>query len=1491
MYSVSIKSSKLARHQGDVDSAQQSKATVAAKTIPRLSAKYVNADCLKSRSSLEKKNGGGVEEKKGSDKERDDDSYGSDDDFVKETPAAAPLSDRLESALDVFRISRSSVSKSKEGKPAIKSSAVKSGSDTEPSKPLAVQPSIGSAFRPVKQTTTISKTKKPVSLEKDKQQQSARERQMAYDEQVRRRNWRPPAVNPSPKLSAPEVETVTTTDIPKELFFAKDFGFPEELELDLPPRRMRVTSEDPLPLHQETAPRPQQQQQQQQQQFQQPSRAPLTVNYVPARRVSRPAQQQLAPPKLLDRPFDKSQEKRQSLSRKPSSSINSHDNNRSSKTALKPKTSKKRSTSTTTSAGLKTKKSNKTTKAASKKPVPSTSNAPATARDRYRNQANYEMDEPGYGLEYKDDLLEGYFDDENTEEDEETEDEDASAGEIVESDQEDPLTLQQQQEQPTNKKKIVARDELVEIPEIRLSISERLHSYLHNSSRDSSMLSSHNNLALTASLDDTNTNKALRNYTMNPLAKLALEQSLVYGTASQDLQSDANEPVTAPVSAPTTRAKAPIVARKQEPEPEPEPVFAQEKASFEDQNIDERALLDRLRPLHQHAHYSPYESDEESTGSLFREDHVRGDPTYGVVQTVLKKQQQAAIAAQEMQKKQQRQLQLEEQRRQQQQQKAQDPSRYHKSRRSRSELSAAEVEGEDAYSYCIEADSKEMEEERDTQRIDIEALKEQIKREIAEERAETKRLLHETSFDHFPIRPAAPPISSSATQSQPQRLDPKALRLQMMEELQRQDELFQYTLELQDLQAEATQQQFPAPILLQTQQPSRHATRDSEAQLQLQQMQLQLEHGTKAQQLQQQRQQDDELLSTERTIAESEQLLHLYTTLQRQQSTFAQAQVQAQHAATLHNLQTLPLLAQIQQQIDTLQQQPPLPLPQHLQPHLQPHFQPQHPSQQTKVLRETSTLTPASPLRTSRSLHRYPPEETDRHYHEMDTQTSPQKPRSTTASTGARRRPQSHPTYPFYPSTPFEEAVFLRRKHTNDRGSHRPLRSAEDERHGDLDEGPVDMDEDHVDDEWEEGDALLQLQHLEQRQKERMAWLDHVIRLHLSTPAEAVQERRRIEAVHVLELEGLRQEVQAMRQSRTRSDRQSAPSSARSSLQLQPQLQPPHQSTESVRPSRYHEEEREEVDEEAESDVYDDRGSAFLHISSPPQPPLQRQSLPRSLEHATEGPFNEAQLNFNDRTTATTLPRRGGVEEVREAEDEVVFEAEAEDKDTSAEHSHYYSLSPEEEDEVEVEADADEGEDEVEQESVNKVEDEVAEDEEEEEDEEEYEEDYEAITASRSHVFTAPQHLQQQQAHREQPSNKDVSVSHVEEYSDFIVEADDDDHEDEDHGVLEEVQIKEEEESDYEVEDEAVDGGGLQSTQVEGEVEDEVADEIEDEVEEEDEVEDDFEEVESVGFARSRHLQQSAAEDAEDATYAYDDGTFHLIHTPALWTETWRSCR
>eukprot|EP01033_Poteriospumella_lacustris_P017031 gene17031-12190_t len=988
---------------------------------------------------------------------------GSDDDEILQKKSDVPVSDRIkEAALHVLRSSKSLSIKSKDGpiaKPRSEASkatpTVSSASATNKQPATA---SSSSAFQPLKKPskpTPGSSSSGNTHLSSNAASKlSVRERQRAYDEQVRKMNWKPLPVERPPPEPRPDRDAEIMKAAEREIFFPTTFGIPDDHPFPLPPPSLPSRRQDAVaetksssspPLTIDT--------------FQPPPRQsmppkpiePVTgaqVKYVPARRATKPVEL----PALLRVSMDANR-----------------------KSFTKPKA------------------------VAAPKKEPTAKSKTLRAKGKAKKDASKPR----------------------------------------------KATTTATRRRPSDR-----------VPEIRLSLSERLNTYL--GSRDVSMLSGTTPAGVAEDLvgrpTTATTANGLRNsYHINPLARLAIEQSMAFGSDAmqQPQQRDTKRPAaeekppsqsqpprstslsSRPPKAASTAAAAAVASASSKAFTRPAAAAAAAATRSSDEALavqlnlprtstihydatdhdDDIDLLARLRP--RGLHYRPYESDEESTGSLFRDEALR-DPEFGVVQTILRKRQ--ALDAE---------------------QQPQPPRRGRGSGKGKATAGGQKKHrGRDAsprrssYESWDSSPSSSLGGTRTTtaaasaaaasvEAIDVDALKEKIKREILAEQADAQQAADD-AWDEVMEKYAAPRRSggsgsgsgssrhaapatvssaSAAGEHHDRRGDAHRLRLEIMDELRRQDELFQYTLELHELQNELVQQAAHPTVVL----PPAAAPAATPA------TPAPVDPGAAAAAqnwLQEQTALSLQLLSTDQTLAESEQLLQLYRALQEQQARAAAEQWQQQQLATLVNLQTLPVLQDVHQSLELLAQRQEL---QQRQLQLQDRYLSASMSVAAAAppaaAAAVGASAPSSPVRRSWR----PPQQQQ---HEADTQTSPAKPaspqRQPPQSQPPQPQPQPHPTFPFYhyayPSTADEETRFLGGPVGGSVGGGAGAGA-----------GPAET-------------ALLRLQKVEQRQKERLAWLDHVIRMHLSTPGEADAERRQIDELHRVELEQLRSSLRESRE-------------------------------------------------------------------------------------------------------------------------------------------------------------------------------------------------------------------------------------------------------------------------------------------------------------------------------------------------------------------------
>jgi hypothetical protein len=490
-----------------------------------------------------------------------------------------------------------------------------------------------------------------------------------------------------------------------------------------------------------------------------------------------------------------------------------------------------------------------------------------------------------------------------------------------------------------------------------------------------------------------------------------------------------------------------------------------------------------LRLLNQKPRYNDYNSsDDESNDHLFMKEKYR-EPEFGVINTILK--------AKEVTQETNRKKQLEQQKLQ----AAQALKAATKSTSYPSPVSEAKE-----FFAPTAMDGQEP--------IDIASLKEQIKQEIYQDLLgaqakdeEWDRKLEETLEQ---IRKPFPPTMSTPNSSNitsHKTKDGNALRLQMMQELERQEEIFNYALELQDIQ-NSLQQPMQLPLIVQPkvepppQQSSPEISSSSKKLLKKkkkkntvpEQKSDEFNNGLASTALALLAEAQENLSSTEKTIEDSEKLLNLYRTIQEQQSLQMNQQSEQQSVAMMKNLNALPLLNELERQIDQLQME----------------SRPQRLASHTQVpLHISDASTAMSPHRHYDNDHHT--NYNNRFFHETAAQTSPYKV----------------PSSPYHPpsssSSSYPHSAYPRQQDGHSSAWRGPLTENVSKTY--IQALQYDM----------HPEGLSRLEKLEQKQRERMEWLDEIIRLHLSTPNEIANEREKIYDLHRRELQTLRDNLRESR--------------------------------------------------------------------------------------------------------------------------------------------------------------------------------------------------------------------------------------------------------------------------------------------------------------------------------------------------------------------------
>jgi hypothetical protein len=320
---------------------------------------------------------------------------------------------------------------------------------------------------------------------------------------------------------------------------------------------------------------------------------------------------------------------------------------------------------------------------------------------------------------------------------------------------------------------------------------------------------------------------------------------------------------------------------------------------------------------------------------------------------------------------------------------------------------------------------------------------------------------------HSATRPPQPPTGSSSGVA-------LRLKMEMMKELQKQDQIFQYALELQDLEKQAQDFTYEVPKLIankrqQQEQQQQQLFQQQEALLKQQSFSAQ-KKGTQVEE------ESNELFrSAEATMQQSERLLDLYMKLQKerqrqqQETTFENVQSLAN---TLDNIKAINHLEHQINQLPASSSQ-------------RASFQPQQQVPQPILASVPSQTSPFSPARRQPSAEK----------NTMETQTLPGSPEKAKIVI---------PTVPRMKSTEIQTVTPVLPERTG------PMRSI-----------PPSAYYYEIPPSEEDQSTKAKLFFINQKHKERMAWLDQIIENHLSSEEEIDFERRKFESMYHLELQKL----------------------------------------------------------------------------------------------------------------------------------------------------------------------------------------------------------------------------------------------------------------------------------------------------------------------------------------------------------------------------------
>jgi hypothetical protein len=319
---------------------------------------------------------------------------------------------------------------------------------------------------------------------------------------------------------------------------------------------------------------------------------------------------------------------------------------------------------------------------------------------------------------------------------------------------------------------------------------------------------------------------------------------------------------------------------------------------------------------------------------------------------------------------------------------------------------------------------------------------------------------------HSATRPPQPPTGSSSGVA-------LRLKMEMMKELQKQDQIFQYALELQDLEKQAQDFTYEVPKLIankrqQQEQQQQQLFQQQEALLKQQSLSAQ-KKGTQVED------ESNELFrSAEATMQQSERLLDLYMKLQKerqrqqQETTFENVQSLAN---TLDNIKAINHLENQINQLPNQSQRTSFQQPQQLS--------------QPILASVPSQTSPFSPSRRQPSAEKKT----------METQTIPGSPEKAKIVI---------PTVPRLKSTEIQTVTPALPERTG------PMRSI-----------PQSAYYYEIPPSEEDQSTKAKLFFINQKHKERMAWLDQIIENHLSSEEEIDFERRKFESMYHLELQKL----------------------------------------------------------------------------------------------------------------------------------------------------------------------------------------------------------------------------------------------------------------------------------------------------------------------------------------------------------------------------------
>ena len=306
-------------------------------------------------------------------------------------------------------------------------------------------------------------------------------------------------------------------------------------------------------------------------------------------------------------------------------------------------------------------------------------------------------------------------------------------------------------------------------------------------------------------------------------------------------------------------------------------------------------------------------------------------------------------------------------------------------------------------------------------------------------------------------RPSVPSSSSNAALK---------LKMEMMNELAKQDQIFQYALELQDLERQQQEATHELPLLVaakqQFQQSQQQPLRSKERSVSESSHHQPPVHSKKKNPTPLD-ESNDLLRSAEKTMKQSEKLLDLYIKFQKErqkQQTDTKNENVLSLANTLDNIRTI---SHLEKQLNQLPS--PLPTTVPVQKHTAPSPQPSPPRRVLSAVKNTET-------QTSSEMERVVVIPTVPKLKTVEIQTAASLPPVVTVPSKSQVSPAYVLTSADADERQYKSKVF----------------------------------------------------EVNQRHKERMIWLDQMIELHLSTNDEIQFERRKFESLYQMELNALRSE-------------------------------------------------------------------------------------------------------------------------------------------------------------------------------------------------------------------------------------------------------------------------------------------------------------------------------------------------------------------------------